>query len=231
MVQLTLGRSAALERRLERALLDPARLPVHAARLELAGFGSGTTVFRLESGSAAPPHALKIYRRTLGRAPAHLAAAARRYRERYRRLSNAFGEVVLPASFLVLHGPLRGVRAVACLQPWLGGEVQDLLGLEDEALLAQLRSHDLEESFAAFARRALEWRAQGVFPDLVGRGNLVVTREDENASARLLLIDYGIFHPVDAPAADGTRAKLEALAGRLESLLVRIENDVVHTRH
>lgn len=227
VVRLAVGQVPALARRLERALLDPARLPVRGARVELQGFGSGTTVFRLESGCAGvPPSALKIYRRTLGRLPAHLGAAARRYRERYQRLREDFGEVVLPASFLVLHAPLCGVPAVACLQPWLAGGVQDVLAFEDGALLALLRSHDLEECFATFARRALAWRQAGSFPDLAGRGNLVLAQE--HGRVRLRLIDYGIFHPADAPASGATCAYLETLARRLESLLEGIGSDVVH---
>ena len=229
MSRLALARAPALGRRLESALLDTGRLPVRGARLELAGFGSGTTVFRLESGAGdAPTWALKIYRRTLGRGPLHLAAAARRYRERYRRLRADFGDVVLPAAFLVLHAPLRGAPAVGCLQPWLGGTLQDPLELADEALLELLRAQHLEERFAAFARRLLAWRRQGFFPDLTGRGNLVVVPETGRGPARLWLIDYGIFHAVDAPASDSARTKLETLAGRLESLLERIDSDVVH---
>jgi peptidoglycan/xylan/chitin deacetylase (PgdA/CDA1 family) len=228
VVQLAVGRAPALAQRLERTLLEPARLPVRDARLELAGFGTGATVFRLESGLASSsPQALKIYRRTLGRSPEHLVGAARRYQARYLRLREDFGEVVLPASFLVLHAPLRGVPAVACLQPWLGGRVQDLLALEDGALLALLRQHALEACFAAFVRRALAWRREGSFPDLAGRGNLVVV--EEQGRTRLRLIDYGIFHPVDAPASPNARIELETLAGRLESLLGRIGSDVLHT--
>jgi hypothetical protein len=228
VVRLALGRSPALARRLERVLLDPARLPLGAACVELAGFGSGTTVFRLESGAGAARWALKVYRRTLGRGPAHLAAAARRYRERHAHLCADFGALVLPASFAVLHAPLRGVAAVACLQPWLEGSVVDVLALADDDLLALLARHGLGGDFAAFARRTLAWHREGAFPDLLGRGNLVLARDREHGPARLSLIDYGIFHPVDAPAPGGTRARLEALAARLESLLERLESDVVH---
>ena len=215
-------RSPALGRNLERALLDLARLPVRGAEVHLAGFGSGTTVFRLRTGASA--RALKVYRRTLGRSPAHLVAAARRYRGRYLRLRETFGEIVLPASFLVLHAPLRGEPAVACLQPWLEG-TQDVLALADAELIARLRSHGLEERFTAFARRVLAWRAQGTFPDLTGRGNLVLAEERERA--HLWLIDYGIFH-ADAPASSAARADLETLMRRFESLLGKMGCDVVH---
>lgn len=228
VTQLVLSTAPALRPRLESALLDTTRLPVPASRLELAGFGSGTTVFRLGTGERdAPAWALKIYRRTLGRAPLHLVAAARRYRERHRRLRADFGDVVLPAVFLVLQSPLRGAPAVGCLQPWLGGRLQDPLELADEDLLELLRAHQLEERFAAFARRALAWRRQGSFPDLTGRGNLVVAPGTEHGPARLRLIDYGIFHAADAPASGSAQTRLEALAGRLEHLLERMDGDVV----
>lgn len=215
----------ALEPRLRRALLDPARLPLRAARLALAGFGSGTTVFRLDpAAEGAAPRALKIYRRSLGRAPELLANAARRYRQRYRLLCERFGAAVLPAEFLVLHAPLRGAPAVACLQPWLEGPNLDLLGLEDGALLERLAADGLEQEFAAFARAALAWRARGAFPDLLGRGNLVVART--GATARLLLLDYGLFDLGDATLPPASRAGLEALARRFRTLLERIGRDV-----
>ncbi len=227
VLRLALDTAPVLAQGLERALLDSARLPLRARRIELAGFGSGATVFRLErEGAAAPALALKIYRRTLGRAPAHLALSARRYRERYRRLCASFGESVLPAEFLVVHAPLRSVPAVACIQPWLGGRLHDLLGLEDRALLDLLRAHPgLEEQFAAFARRALAWHARGTFPDLLGAANLLVA--EERGRAHLWLIDYGIFEPSDSPASDEARLAIATLASRLESLLERIENVVV----
>lgn len=230
LVQCALTAVPALEPRLMRSLLDASRLPFAGARIELRGYGSGTTVFRLERDGARPL-ALKVYRRTLGRDPLHLANVARRYRERYRRLCAVFGEVVLPAEFVVLHGPLRAAPAVASLQPWLQGPLHDVLGLPDAELFALLaRYPGLEARFAEFVERSLAWHEgtfpeRGVFPDLVGRGNLVVT--EEGASARLWLLDYGIFHPWDAPASGATRVKLEALVGRLESLLGRMQRDVV----
>lgn len=221
VLRLALDRAPGLVPRVERALLDPSRLPLRARKLELAGFGSGATVFRMESEGVDRPLALKIYRRTLGRAPEHLAISARRYRERYQRLCADFGASVLPAEFLVVHAPLRSVPAVACIQPWLGGKLHDLLGLEDRALLGLLGAHPgLEEQFASFAARALTWRERGTFPDLLGAGNLLVA--EEGGQAHLWLIDYGIFEPSDAPASAEARVAIETLACRLESLLERM---------
>ena len=226
LVRLALGAAPGLEPRLAGALLDTARLPFPDARLELAGFGSGATVFRLQpSTSAAGPMALKVYRRTLGRDPQHLAGAARRYRERYRRLRTAFGELVLPAEFVVLHAPLKGVAAVASVQPWLPGPLHDVLGLDDAELLARLARHDLGAPFAEFLRRVLAWHAQGPFPDLLGRGNLVMA--EDGARARLWLIDYGIFHPWDSPASGAARIRLDALVRRLRYLLGRMDSHVL----
>jgi peptidoglycan/xylan/chitin deacetylase (PgdA/CDA1 family) len=228
-VGVALARAPALRERLARSLLELDGLPIRPARVQLAGFGSGSTVFRLEPESGGS-WALKVYRRTLGRDPARLAGVARRYRERYRRLREGFGEIVLPTEFLVLAGPLRGAPAVAALQPWLEGRLHDVLALPDAALLALLRAHDgLEERFALFCERALAWKARGIFPDLLGRANLVVEEivEGDGSRARLRLIDYGIFHPSDAPASGAVQVALEALAGRLEALLARIRSHVV----
>jgi peptidoglycan/xylan/chitin deacetylase (PgdA/CDA1 family) len=218
LVRLALD-AAPLRARLERRLLRDEHLPFAARAGAPLAFGSGGTVFRLELGGR--PHALKVYRRTLGLAPAALLAAARRYRARVRRLAAAFGACVLPARFLVLHAPLCGVPAVASLQPWLSGPLTDLLALEDEALLARLARHGLAPDFASFARRALEWHARGTFPDLVGRGNLVLA--EDAGRARLQLLDFGIFDAADAPAPAAVSARIDVLARRLAGLIERME--------
>jgi peptidoglycan/xylan/chitin deacetylase (PgdA/CDA1 family) len=210
-----------LEERLVRALLAEGRLPFRAAAPELVGCGSGATVFRLRLTGEDRSLALKIYRRTLGREPRHLAAAARRYRQRFARLSDTFGEIVLPAHFLVLHAPLRGVRAVACIQPWLEGELVDLLALDDPELARRLQAHpELAARFVQFARAFLAWRARGIFPDVAGRGNLCAVPGPGGPSLRL--IDYGIFDPYHhaSPPAE-VIAEMERLSARLDRLLER----------
>jgi len=218
------GRAApALERRVHRWLLDPTRLPLRAEALALVGFGSGVTVFRLQP-QAGPPLALKVYRRTLGRAPRHLLAAARRYRERYERLRAQFGELVHPARFLVLHAPLCAAPAVACVQPWIAA-AQPLLERDDAELLALLAAHGaLAEGFRRFARGVLEWHARGAFPDLLGRGNLVALETPDGLAPRL--IDYGIFDARENPPSRAARVALESLGERLGQLLERMEADV-----
>jgi hypothetical protein len=216
-----------LEQRLVRSLLASGSLPFRAGAPELAGFGSGATVFRLRLDGGERSLALKIYRRTLGREPQHLAAAARRYRQRFDRLRDAFGDVVLPAHFIVLHAPLRGVRAVACVQPWLEGELVDLLGLDDARLAATLAAHPaLGARFVQFSRAFLAWRARGVFPDVAGRGNLCAVPGPDGPT--LKLIDYGIFdryHHASPPRE--VSAALESLAVRLDRLLERSPPRVV----
>jgi hypothetical protein len=198
-------------------------LPFAAVRVEPAGFGSGTTVFRLALPSA-DLYALKVYRRTLGRAPAHLALSARRYRARYRRLEAHFGALVLPAEFLVLHAPVLGAQAVACLQPWLAGELWDPLALSDEELRSRLAAAPgTAAQLEVFARGALAWREEGLFADLLGPRNLLVS--EGSAGSRLWLIDYGLFHASELPA--GTRARLVAVNERLEHLLGRTGDHVV----
>jgi len=221
------ARTPALEARLARALLDTAHLSLRG-RVELLAYGSGTTVFRLEPerpGAAA--RVLKIYRRTIGRDAHGLARIARRHRERHLHLRQRFGALVHPAEFLVLHGPLRGQPAVACTQEFLPGRLLDPLALGPDELAGYLASRPaLARALGEFARRALAWRARGLFPDLLGQGNLVVAERPEGA--RLLLIDYGVF---DLRAlAPGPRARLDALAQRLHDLASRLEEHVALPR-
>jgi hypothetical protein len=224
--------AAGLERRLQRALLDTTRLALRAPRVELLGYGSGTTVFRLEAsadGPGAPARVLKVYRRSLGCRSERLLHLARRYRLRYESLRAQFGELVLPAQFLVLHGPLRGRPAVACVQELLPVDNHDLLGLGDAQLIEFLRARrDVARQFERFVRRALEWRERGFFPDLVGPGNLRVL--ERPAGDELRLIDYGAFD-LRTASARIPRAKLEAIAARFSSLSTRLRDEPALAHH
>ena len=216
-----------LETRLQRALLDSAHLPFGAARVELLGYGSGTTVFRLHAAPGSPlaatPRVLKVYRRSLGCRTERLLHLTRRYRQRYASLREWFGELVLPAEFVVLHGPLRGRPAVACIQELLPQANLDLLGRSDAQVLELLHTRrDLARQFERFVRRALEWRARGFFPDLVGAGNLRVL--ELPAGDQLRLIDYGAFD-LRTASARIPRAALEAIAARLGALASQLRDE------
>jgi hypothetical protein len=153
----------------------------------------------------------------MGLEPRALAAAARRGDERFRRQREAFGGAVLPGRFVVLHAPLRGAAAVACLQPLLTGRLHDLLGLDARELRALLERHPrLHRSFALFATRALAAWDEGWFPDLLGRGNLIAAGAD--GELRLWLIDYGIIDRHEVSRRPRARAAAE-VARRLEALL------------
>ena len=228
-VSLAAAPLPALARGVRRALLDASRLPflpglpglpgatgTRAGELELLGHGSAATVFGLEARGG---WALKVYRSTLGAPGALLLQMARRHRARHGFLAAWFGECVLPAHFLVLHAPLRGLAVAACLQRRVEG-AHDLLALSDAELLAYLRARPrLGAAFGRFARRTLELRARGFFPDVLGPGNLLAL--DPDGRAELVLIDYGLFdlrtrghHP---PAA-----RLEACVRRFEGLAAQL---------
>ncbi len=220
LVQLATLPLPALERALRRALLDTTRLPLRVEGLELAGHGSAATVFRLDAPGVTPPHVLKLYRWTLGLPGPLLAQMARRHRARYEQLCAWFGAHVQRTHFLVLHGPLRGLAAAACLQERAEGAT-DLLALSDGEILRLVRARPgLSAEFAGFARRVLGVRAQGFFPDLIGPGNLLLLAD--GAEPRLRLIDYGLFDlrtgtahlPLDA--LDAATRRFEALAAELE---------------
>src|SRR6185503_17576284 len=182
--------------------------------VELAGHGTAATVFRLRAPEGRATHVLKVYRWTLGQPLALLVQMSRRHRARYLSLCEWFGESVLPAHFLVLNGPLRGLPAAACVQESIEGAT-DLLALPDEELLRRVSSRpEARAEFIAFARRALEMRGCGSFPDLLGRGNLLLVEP----AGRIRLVDYGLVDlRLGAPGRpDGA---LDAVARRLESLL------------
>ncbi len=203
--------------RMRGLLLRPKRLPVREPRVSLLGFGSGVTVFRVDGNGKA--RVLKVYRRTLGRDRSGLWQVARRYRARYRQLSSWFGSLVLPAEFLVLHGPLLARPAVACLQECLQGELVDPLALPEDELLRRLEAAPaLQQQFETFARSCLELHARHVFPDLLGRGNVLLVEGERGPCLRL--IDYGIFDLRNS-TDPSVLPRVELVVQRLQSLLAR----------
>jgi len=207
--------SAGIEGRLWR----PERLPFADGRVELVGYGSGATVFRVACPDG--PRILKVYRRTLGRSQGALRRALREYRGKYERASRWFGDVVLPSSYVLLHAPLLGTPAVACIQAYVG-ERRDLLrDHTDEELLAELeRRPMLRRRFVAFARATIEQRArEGAVVDFLGEGNLVIAGTGDDA--RLVLLDYGIFERGGVSPA--VERRIQAALARLERLLAALE--------
>ena len=221
LASLSLRAAPPLERWLQDALLDTTRLPFSIERLELMAHGSAATVFRLELGRGRPPHVLKVYRWTLGQSSAGLLQMGCRQRARYRHLRRWFGETVLRTHFLVLAGPLRAFPVAATLQELLE-DSRDLLAPGDEELLRYLRFRPgLAAEFGTFARRVLEVRAQGFFPDLLGPGNLLLAERGARASIRL--IDCDGLYDLRCRVPGLPRARLDAAARRLELLALQLE--------
>lgn len=216
---------------LVRRLLRPGLLPLDARDIRVIGAGSGSTVFLLETGSGR--RVLKAYRRTLGARPDRLRELARFYQEKHETVSAWYRgscNPVLPAAFLVLHGPLLGRPAVACLQPFLEGELRDVIaGIQAsgdlEGGLPRLLARDLglREQFLFFVRRTLEIRSErGSCVDLLGPGNLLITYE--GGFHRLRLLDYGILdlHSLKREQPTTYRRIADVLS-RLESLAVSLQ--------
>ena len=219
LVDLATRPVPALERRLRRTLIDTTRLPFSVHGVELAGHGTAATVFRLLGEPGQAPHVLKVYRSTVGQPREQLVQMARRHRARHELLRQWLGENVLRAHFLVLDGPLRALPVAACLQQRVEGAT-DLLARTDGELLRLAASRpELRAEFVGFARRVLELRARGFFPDLLGAGNLVLVEP----GARIRLLDYGLFDLRSSSPGQPVEA-LRACAQRFESLLRELDS-------
>ncbi|MGH7150483.1 MAG: hypothetical protein ACREIU_07290, partial [Planctomycetota bacterium] len=202
----------------------PERLPFRARGVRPVAFGSGATVFLLEGEESL--QVLKIYRRTLGLQVRDLVRAAAWYRSKYDRVVGWYGEIVLPARFLVVQGPLLGRPAVACVQKYLPGWGRDLLdGRAEEEILAEAGTDEgLREEIERFVLRTLEIAGrERALVDVLGAGNLAVV--EERGRLRLRLCDYGVFD-LDGALPNRVRERvgvallrLERLAGRLEGAL------------
>lgn len=195
-------------------------LPLRSERIRLIGYGSGATVFLVEEGRRR--YVLKVYRKTLGASPGHLPALAGTYRRRYELFRTWYGgmpELVWPAQYLVMRGPIRRRPAVACLQAFIEEETADLLnGFGADALGALLEgSERLRRQFLYLARRTLDvCRSQRLCPDFLGEKNLSIV--GSGLRRRLCFIDYGVF---DLAAGD---RRSVAARDRLESSIERIRS-------
>jgi hypothetical protein len=211
------GPAAWASARLQR----PEGLPFRAGSVRPVAYGSGATVFRLDGEEG--PHVLKVYRRTLGLRVPDLVRAAAWYRSKYERVVDWYGDLVLPARYLIVHSPLLGRPGVACVQRYLPGPTRDVLdGRAEEAILAEAdRDEGLREEIDRFVLRTLEvHERERAILDLLGTGNLVVVVEE--GRPRLRLCDYGVFD-LDGALPRRVRERVEVVLLRLERLAGRLE--------
>jgi hypothetical protein len=215
------GTAAALARH----LTSSAPLALAATAIEALDFGSGGTVFRVET--PAGPRALKVFRRSLGRPLVEQRAVAAYYADRYRTVSSWYARVpglVARSEFLILPGPILGRPAAAVLQPFLEGRKRCFFEDLDAAAASELLARDpsLAECFRGFAVATLElWRKGARCLDLVGRENLMLV--DGRSGPRLAIVDCGLFElPALRRDAPARYAALTERVGRLEALLTRL---------
>jgi hypothetical protein len=207
VVTRMLPRSIELFRRW---LWQPGQLPFAAGDVSLINFGSGSTVFLLQtpSGSNREARVLKVKRKTLGKRLDAQLEFVREARAKYARVRSWYDgcSVVLPTEFLILHGPLLRGAAVCCVQPYVSGHYVDVLrGMSEPELLQLLRRHPrLRAQFRLFVARTVNAAEKdAACIDLVGRNNLVIAHDGDEP--RLILLDNGIYDfrtkVVEAPAA------------------------------
>jgi hypothetical protein len=215
------GSASALARRLTSA----APLALAATAIEPLDFGSGTTVFRLETPVG--PRVLKVFRRSLGRPLAEQLAVAAHYAGRYRTVSGWYRAVpglVAPSAYLLLPGPIGGRPVAAVVQPLVAGRRRCFFEDLDPAEALRLLSGDpvLAEQFQGFARVTFEcWSRGERCLDLVGRENLMLVESD--GRARFAIVDCGLFElPAVRREAPARYAALCERIGRLESLLAEL---------
>ncbi len=180
-------------RRAGSIICRPVQLPFPADRIEPLAFGSGATVFLVHDGGRRK--VLKIYRRSLGARPQRLASLIAMYRGKYETIRSWYDgvtELVWPAEFMTLPGPVLGGPAIACVQDYIDGEMTDFFeGFSNGDLATLLRGSDtLRRQFLHFAERTLDVaRTLHRCPDFLGANNLAIVGDGRRR--RLHLIDYG----------------------------------------
>ena len=215
----------SIERRLTR--LD--ELPFATRELRLLDYGSGATVWLLTAPDG-QQHILKCYRRTLARGTATLLAAADDYRTQYRNACRTYEGIdgLLPRSgFLLLASPLRGQRAVGCLQELIEGEQHDVFSELSETELVAWLGADGElcrnfERFVECTSRLVE--EEGRCVDLLGHRNLLITEED--GRRRLRLVDFRAFDLAElAREKADVRSRLDAALEKLTRVAAAVRQE------
>jgi hypothetical protein len=173
--------------------------PFRADRVEPLAYGSGATAFIAEGGSRRA--VLKIYRRSLGVSAERLQTLLAEYQDKYdtiRAWYEGDPDLVWPAEFMVLPGPILGRPAVACVQEYIDDNTRDLFRdfADGELATVLAGSEAMRRQFLFFAERTLHiYRSHHRCPDLLGEKNLSVV--GRGAECRLRLIDYGVFDLAD----------------------------------
>ena len=185
---------------------------------QLIAAGSGAAVFIINWKNE--EKVLRIYRKSIGKPFGGLLEIARHYKQNYEGMRIRYGaspDLVLPMDFLIISGLPLGIPVAASLQPYIGGQKQDIFeDFSDEEILDLLNTHEnLRKQFLLFARQTLDqWKEQETCFDFLGRENLMLIKENE--TYRLHIADVGLFE-LDAVAKKYPE-KIDRIEARVKKL-------------
>ncbi len=205
--------------RLSRLMYKNNHFPWSAVDIDLAAFGSGSAVFKVNGQG--DDKALRIYRRSLGKSLPGVLEIARYYKRNYETVHSWYGGsagFVLPMDFLVLYGLPFSNPVAASLQPYIHGLQQDPFEdfSEDELIRLLQRNERVSEQFIYFARQTIsQWEGQKRCFDLLGNQNLMLVNQGGNY--RLCIADVGIFD-LDVIAKKHPQ-KMEKIKQRMDRLV------------
>lgn len=213
--------------RLSQRLLGSQALPLPGGHGALYAFGSGSTVFLLDSSNkvflGTDKQILKVYRRTLGLNAQQLLQYAHFLRAKYVTVRRWYGAgsnhvYILPSFYFVLNAPLLGAPAVGAVQPFVAQKMRDLfLDFSDDALLTMMaQDPSFGRQMQFFCEQTSQMAArEGRCVDFVGRDNVSVL-EKESGGWQLAILDFGIFDLQEK------RAKAPAAFAQVAERLTRI---------
>lgn len=185
-----------LSQRITASLLRFDNFPLEGFDVRLLANGSGSTVFLLDN--RVELKVLKVYRRSLGCSAKEVLKVAREFKEKHEKLSAWFNhtyELVVPSTFVVLHGPLMGFTAAAVWQSYIAGRKYDVFldFSPDEAIYLLCSDPQLKSQWLDFSKQFLtSLEETDTCFDLVGRENLMLVQNEGKLSLRI--VDNGLFH-------------------------------------
>lgn len=184
-----------LSQRISASLLRFDNFPFEGFDVRLLATGTGATVFLLDN--LVERKVLKVFRRSLGCSAKEVWGVAREFKEKHEKLSAWFNhtyELVVPSTFVVLHGPLMGSTAAAVWQPYITGKKYDVfLDFSVNEAINLLRSDPiLKSQWVDFSKQFLiSLEENDTCFDLVGRENLMLVQDQGKMS--LMIVDNGLF--------------------------------------
>ncbi len=197
-IQLQDNSTPGYEKQLASSVMDSSNLPLTNNTIELCNFGGEADVYLYE-GKNGEKVAIKILKGSVNASPDRLKEIALETRAEYEWVKQtyaAFPELVINEEYLILHGPVMAMPAVAIVQPVISKYKDLFLDFTPKQLL-EIAAQDLNfrDQLHYFAAQTVKtYKEERKVIDIsLGKNNVVVFGENSE-SPRIAIVDPHSIH-------------------------------------